>query len=136
MSLELKDRLKQKGWKPFLKSFHHSWNGLCYAYRYEQSMTIHTLTVILVAFLGIVCKISRLEWIICILLLGVIAGTELINTSLEAVIDLICPKRHPLAKVGKDTASAAVFVYSLISFIVWCLIFIPKLIPMITNWWM
>lgn len=136
MSLEFKDRLKQKGWKRFLKSFKNSWNGLCYAYRYEQSMTIHTMTVILIVFLGIVCKISRLEWIICILLLGVIAGTELINTSLEAVIDLICPQRHPLAKVGKDTASAAVFVYSLISFIVWCLILIPKLIPMITNWWM
>ena len=41
MSLEFKDRLKQKGWKRFLKSFKNSWNGLCYAYRYEQSMTIH-----------------------------------------------------------------------------------------------
>lgn len=136
MDLELREKFKKRGWKQFLHSFGNSWDGLRYAYRYEQSMTIHAMTVILVISLGIICQISRLEWIICIFLLGIIAATELINTSLEAVIDLICPHIHPLAKIGKDTASAAVFVYSIVSFIVWCLIFIPKLIPMVTSWLM
>lgn len=133
MDLELREKYKKERGHGFSVRFRPAWNGLMQAYKNEQSMTIHAFTVLLIVVLGIICNISRLEWLISIFLLGIIAATELINTSLEAIIDFISPERHPLAKVGKDTASAAVFVYSLLSFIVWCLIFIPKLVSIVIR---
>ena len=133
MNLELKEIRNKKHGRNLFRRFQNASTGLYYAYTSEQSMTIHLATVTLIVGLGILCGINRLEWLICIFLLGVIAATELINTSLEAVVDLICPQRHPLAKVAKDTASAAVFIYSLVAFIVWCMIFLPKLVLMVQH---
>ena len=91
------------------------------------------MTTVLVVILCIVLKASVLEWAVSILLLGLIAGMELINTSLEAVIDLISPKIHPLAKVGKDTASAAVAFLSCIAFLFWVILFGPRLVTLILS---
>ena len=77
-------------------------------------MTIHVFAVIIVVVAGILLKISFIECLICFILFGLVMATELINTSIEAVVDLTCPKIHPLAKIAKDTASAAVFVFSVV----------------------
>ena len=57
----------------------------------------------------------------------VIAG-ELINTAIEAVVDLVTEEYHPLAKVAKDTSAAAVFVIAIVAVIVGLIIFLPKII--------
>ena len=128
MESKEKYRVSLKG---YLKGFTYAKDGLVSAYKNEQSMTIHFMTTVLVVILCIVLKASVLEWAVSILLLGLIAGMELINTSLEAVIDLISPKIHPLAKVGKDTASAAVFVFAITAVICGLLIFVPNLLELL-----
>lgn len=125
-----RDEIKKRGFKRFIRSFGYSLDGLKYAYKYEQSMTIHFLAVIIVVVAGITLNISLWEWLICLILFGLVMATELINTSIEATIDLVCPKIHPLAKVAKDTASAAVFVFSLVAAISGLIIFIPKIIEL------
>lgn len=125
-----RDKLKKRGLKRFFKSFGYSIAGLKYAYKYEQSMTIHVFAVIIVVVAGILLKISFIEWLICFILFGLVMATELINTSIEAVVDLTCPKIHPLAKIAKDTASAAVFVFSVVAAISGLLIFVPKIIAL------
>lgn len=127
MNTELQEK-KNRSLKRFFRSFKNSFDGLKYAYRYEQSMTIHMASCIIVLILGILFHISILEWEICIMLLGLIGATELINTSIESLVDLITQEYHPLAKVAKDTASAAVFVFSLVAFICFLIIFVPKII--------
>mgnify|MGYP005777734977 CR=1 FL=1 len=127
MNMELQEK-KKHSWKRFVRSFHNSFAGLKYAYRYEQSMTIHMLSCITIFILGILFHISEIEWAICIMVLGLIGATELINTSIEAVVDLVTQEIHPLAKIAKDTASAAVFVFSTVAFICFLIIFIPKII--------
>ena len=107
--------------------------GLSYAYRYEQSMFVHVLATLMVIVAGTFFKINLFEWLICILLIGLVVATELINTSIEAVVDLSCPKVHPLAKIAKDTASAAVFIFALTAFICGCFVFIPKIVEFITT---
>lgn len=125
-----RDEIKKRGFKRFIKSFGYSFAGLKYAYKYEQSMTIHVMAVIIVVIAGILLKISVMEWLICFILFGLVMATELINTSIEAVVDLTCPKIHPLAKIAKDTASAAVFVFSAVAAISGFIIFIPKIIEL------
>ena len=123
-----RDEIKKRGFKRFFRSFGYSLEGLKYAYKYEQSMTIHVMMVIAVVLLGILLKIAVFEWLVCFILMGLVMATELINTSIEAVVDLTCPKIHPLAKIAKDTASAAVFVFSAVAAISGLIIFVPKII--------
>lgn len=123
-----RDEIKKRGFKRFFRSFGYSIEGLKYAYKYEQSMTIHVIMVICVVLLGIFLKIAVFEWLVCFILMGLVMATELINTSIEAVVDLTCPKIHPLAKIAKDTASAAVFVFSIVAAISGLIIFVPKII--------
>ena len=125
-----RDEIKKRGFKRFIKSFGYSIDGLKYAYKYEQSMTIHFTMVIFVIAAGFFLKISLFEWLICFMLMGLVMATELINTSIEAVVDLTCPEIHPLAKIAKDTASAAVFVFSVVAAISGLIIFIPKIIAL------
>ncbi len=128
MDMESRDKQKRRGRKRFINSFKYSFDGLKYAYKYEQSLTIHFGVSFLVIVAGFVLEINLTEWLMCFFLMGIVMATELINTSIEAVIDLTCPEIHPLAKIAKDTASAAVFVFSTVAFISGLIIFIPKII--------
>ena len=130
MDSESRAEQKKRGLKRFFKSFGYSIDGLKYAYKYEQSMTIHFTMVIFVIAAGFFLKISLFEWLICFMLMGLVMATELINTSIEAVVDLTCPEIHPLAKIAKDTASAAVFVFSVVAAISGLIIFVPKIIAL------
>lgn len=133
MDSELRAKQKKRGLKRFYKSFTYSLAGIKYAYKYEQSMTIHLTALCLVIICGIILQISKMEWIICTIVSGLVIATELINTAIEAVVDLTCPKIDPLAKIAKDTASAAVFVFALTALIVGLIIFLPKIILFIST---
>lgn len=128
MNSELRAKQKKMGIKRFFKSFTYSWAGLKYAYTHEQSMFVHATITILVVVLGILLKLSLTEWLFCLLIIGLVISTELINTSIEAVVDLTCPRIDPLAKIAKDTASAAVFVFALVALTGGIIIFVPKII--------
>lgn len=122
-----RDKLKQKGIKRLIKSFKYALEGIIYAFKYEQNIIVHTLVCIIVIILGFLLKISYFEWLICLILFGLVIATELINTAIEALVDLACPKIDPLAKIAKDTASGAVLVFALTSVIAGLMIFIPKI---------
>ena len=128
MATVSRDKLKQKGLKRFVKSFSFALEGLKYAFKYEQNILAHTLATILVISLGFVFHISYTEWLIIFLIIGLVIATELINTSIEAVVDLITKEKNPLAKVAKDTAAAAVMVFALIAVVLGLMIFVPKII--------
>ena len=122
---------KEFGIKRFFRSFKYSIEGLDYAYKNEQSMTIHVFISIAIIVMGLFFKITSIEWLIVFVIIGVVMGTELLNTAIEAVVDLVSPEKHPLAKIAKDTASAAVFVYSMIALVAGLIVFLPKIIDMI-----
>ena len=128
-----RDKLKEKGLKRLIKSFKYAIEGIIYAFKYEQNIIVHTLIMILVIILGIALKLSYFEWLICLVLFGLVIATEMINTSIEAVVDLACPKIDPLAKIAKDTASGAVLVFAITAAISGLIIFIPKIIDIIKT---
>ncbi|MEI3529757.1 MAG: diacylglycerol kinase family protein [Bacilli bacterium] len=131
MDSELRGKLKQKGLKRLFNSFKYAWEGIVYALKYEQNMLIHLLATVLVIILGLIVELSLVEWLFCLILIGLVIATELINSSLEAVVDLVSPNKNSLAKVAKDTASGAVLVLALTALIVGLIIFIPKIIILI-----
>lgn len=134
MDLELRGKLKQKGIVRLFKSFKYAFEGIKYTLKYEQNMAIHFLATILVIVLGITVKLSTTEWLFCILFIGMVIATELINSSIEAVVDLVSPKENSLAKVAKDTASGAVLVFAITALIGGLIIFLPKVILLLESW--
>ncbi len=111
----------------YIKSFNHACSGFIYSIRYEHNMIIMIFATILVVLLGLLYNIRTYEWLFILFAIGSVISTELINSSIEATIDLVTTDIHPLAKIAKDTASAASLVLSIISLIGGLIIFIPKI---------
>ena len=117
--------------KKLINSFGYAFEGIKKAYFGEQNMRIHFFMATLVIIFGFFLKISYVEWLVCLLLIGLVIMAEFINTAIEYVVDLASPKIHPLAKAAKDTASAGVLMMAIISACIGFVIFVPKLIAFI-----
>lgn len=134
MSLELKKkkykRKKQFGIKKQLYNFKYCFDGIFYALTNEQSMISHFLIAFVTIVLGFLVKLSKWEWFLVIILIALVIAVEFINTSIEAVVDMVMPDIHPLAKIAKDTASAAVLVVAIAALIIGLIIYIPKVIAL------
>lgn len=91
---------------------------------------LHFLMLCVVAA-GFVFRISVSEWCICLILFGMILSLELVNTAMEAVVDLVTEERRPLAKLAKDTAAGAVLIAAIMAAGVGLLIFVPKVLELI-----
>lgn len=90
-------------------------------------MKIHLLFTMVVILLGLLLQVSRVEWVFLLILIGGVISLELINSSIENLVDLVTEEFHPLAKKTKDMAAAAVFIFSIVSVIIGLIIFIPKI---------
>lgn len=114
--------------KKLLKSFKYAFDGIYTGIKEEQNMKIHITIMILVIIFGIMLKISKMEWIICIILFGLVISMELINTAIENTVDLITKEKNEQAKIAKDVAAGAVLVSAIASAIIGLIIFVPKIL--------
>ena len=127
---KVKHRLRLDN-KRLVNSFKYAFEGIAQTYKGEQNLKIHTFIAILVLVFGFFLKISYIEWLVCLVLIGLVLMAEFFNTAIEYVVDLASPKVHPLAKAAKDTASAGVLMMAIISALIGGVIFIPKLIDFV-----
>lgn len=115
----------------YKKSFFHAIDGIVYTTKYEHNMIIILISAFLVIIFGILLNINISEWLFCFGVIGAIMAVELINSSIEAIVDLTSPRMHPLAKIAKDTASGATLILCLIALIGGIIIFLPKLLTLL-----
>lgn len=113
---------------PLYKSFGYAFQGIFNTIRTERNIKIHCAAAILVTIFGIWLQISKTEWMICFILFGLILALELVNTAVEATVDLFTEERKPLAKKAKDAADGAVLIVAIFAAVIGILIFIPKLL--------
>ena len=113
---------------PLYKSFGEAFQGIFNTIRTERNIKIHCAAAILVTIFGIWLQISKTEWMICFILFGLILALELVNTAVEATVDLFTEERKPLAKKAKDAAAGAVLIVAIFAAVIGILIFIPKLL--------
>jgi diacylglycerol kinase (ATP) len=111
----------------FIRSFGFAFQGFKQTFKEEQNMRIHSLVAILVIIAGFVFKISYLEWIAIAGCIGVVFAAEMFNTAIENLVDYISLERHPMAGKIKDLSASAVLVCTIVSVIIGCLIFLPKI---------
>lgn len=117
-------------WGKFSRSMGWAFQGIICTLKSERHMRFHLLATIIALFTGVWLNISAWQWLFIILAIVLVWITELINTAIEAVVDLYTSRRHPLAKIAKDVAAGAVLVASLYSLVVALVIFLPKLLKL------
>lgn len=111
-------------------AFEHAFQGLIYVLLTQHNARIHLVMTILVVISGFILKLDALEWAIIIIAIGLVWVTEIINTALEALVDLVTQQYHPLAKTAKDTSAAAVLFASLIAVLLGIVVFTPHLLQL------
>ena len=117
--------------KRLVNSFKYAGTGILTAFKEERNMKIHFLTMLIVVILGFVFKINKLDWIFVILFLGTILSVELLNTAIEACVDLVTKEYNPLAKKAKDAGSAAAFSISVLAGIGLLMVYLPHILEFI-----
>ena len=117
--------------KNVISSFKYAFQGMFSALKTERNLKIHVTIMILVIIAGIVLKISKIEWIICIILFGLVIGGEMFNSAIETVVDIAMPDINLKAKFAKDAAAGAVLVFAIASAIIGFMIFGPKFIALL-----
>jgi len=93
-----------------LRSFHHAFEGIIYATRTEPNMRVHFVLGALVLLATLILRLDRYYVIATVTLVALVLSLELMNTAVEAIVDLLTVAHHPLAKTAKDAAAGAVLV--------------------------
>ena len=114
--------------KKLINSFKYAVQGIFTSFKTEKNMKIHILIMLLVIIAGILLKISKLEWIICIILFSIVIAGELFNTAIETVVDMVMPDKNEKAKIAKDISAGAVLVLAIGAAIIGIMIFLPKIL--------
>jgi diacylglycerol kinase len=114
-------------------SFGFAWQGICYAYRSQRNFRIHTAIALGAVAVGLWVGLDATRWAVLALAAGLVFGAELVNTALEATVDLATGDLKPLAKVAKDTAAGAVLVAAATAVAVGLLILGPPLWEMASG---
>ena len=112
--------------KPSQNPFIPAIRGILDTYRSERNFKIHFICSLLVVVLGFWVRLSAADWRWIVGCIALVFSLELLNTAIEAVVDLVSPEYHPLAKKAKDAAAGAVLIGTIFSGIVGALVFLPK----------
>lgn len=113
--------------KKQLRSFGYAWKGVQSCIGKEQNLSFHLIASVVVIASGAFLGITRMEWIVIVGCIGIVIAAELVNTSIEKLVNLVSPQHHPLAGQVKDIAAGAVLVCAVAAAIIGLIIFIPYL---------
>ena len=110
-----------------VRSFQFAFEGWWYVLRTQPNAWIHAVITTAVVLLAFWLRLPRRDWAILILTFMVVWMAEFANTALEALVDMVMPDPHPLAKVTKDVAAAAVLLSAVGAVLIGLLILGPPL---------
>lgn len=116
--------------KSRLRSFKFAFKGIESLFREEPNSRIHFIAAVVAVSLGIFLRISLLDWSLITIVAGLVFISELINTSLETLSDIVDPEWNEKIRKAKDYSAAAVLISALISLVVGTLIFLPRILDL------
>lgn len=111
--------------KARLRSFVFAGEGILFFFRYEHNAWIHLAATVIVLLGGWYYALAPFEWVAVLMAIGMVIVTEIINTSVEKIMDHLSPEISPAVKVIKDLASGAVLVAAVMALVIGLIIFIP-----------
>ena len=109
------------------RSFKYAFSGIKTAYKNEPNLRIHTFFAIFAISLGAALGVSIIEWLLLTFTIFYVITLELLNTVLEAMVNMVSPEISPYARIAKDVSAACVLLAAFMSIIVGVVIFLPKI---------
>ena len=119
-------RTKRK--RKFSSSFKDCLNGFKYINTNEDNFKREIFLGIIALLLSYILKVSKIEFIIVNIMIALVLTSEIINTSIEKVVDLYTKDYNNIAKIAKDVSAGSVLVMSIFSLLVGAIIFLPKIV--------
>jgi len=111
-----------------LKSFKYAFSGISYVLKTSRNFKIQLIFAVTSLMIGFLLKISQSNYVILITTIMSVLILEILNTSIESIVDLVVKKEFScLAKISKDTSAGAVLLASINSVIISVYIFVPKI---------
>jgi len=117
--------------KHWFSSFVFAWRGITAFVLREKNARIHLFAAVLVLLSAWYFKVTLIEWCVLLLCIALVIITEMVNTSIELIVDKVYPDIHPKAARIKDIAAGAVLIASGVAAIVGGIIFVPYIINLI-----
>jgi undecaprenol kinase/diacylglycerol kinase (ATP) len=122
----------EKSGKPFsvrkrFHSFRYAFAGLKHAWNNEHNFRIHLLATAIVIAAGIYFHVDKTEWAILAFAIGFVIVTELINTAIELLADVVSPEKNKIIGRAKDISAAAVLISAVTAVITGVLVFYPHI---------
>jgi diacylglycerol kinase len=114
-----------KKMKRLIKSFNYAFRGLIKVFKEEGNFKIQTFLAVLAVFLGFILKIERFEWLVIVIVIGLVLLTETLNSAVERVSDALKPRIDSYVKEIKDIMAAAVVISATLAVIVGMIVFLP-----------
>jgi len=111
-----------------LKSFVYAFNGLKVMFKEEHNARIHLFFTCIVLVFVLIFRFTLIEYGLLALAVGLVFMAELFNSAIENLCDHISSENHEKIKIIKDLSAAAVLVSAFTSFIIGCLVLLPKII--------
>ena len=113
--------------KRLWKSFGYAIKGLVKTFKEEQNLKIQISVAIVVLIFAAVWDVNRYEWIILVLVIGLVILMEIANSAVERITDILKPRLNHYVKEIKDITAAAVLVASILAVVVGIMVFWPYL---------
>lgn len=116
-----------------LRSFLYAFNGIVSGFA-ERNMRVHGLAAVSIILLSFLLQISLLEWLVVLLLIGLIFAAELVNTAVEELSNIVRDElklSYSATKRARDVAAGAVLVLAIVAALIGSVIFVPRLLPLL-----
>ena len=113
--------------RKFVESFNAAVEGFIYVLKTERNMRVHFLAAFFFILLGVYLNFSYLEMLALCVTVTLVLGSEMVNTAIELIVDMIKSDFHPVARVIKDVSAGAVLLTSINAIAVGYMLFFAKL---------
>ncbi|KAA0224377.1 MAG: hypothetical protein AKCLJLPJ_01723 [Fimbriimonadales bacterium] len=107
-----------------LKPFAVAMGGVVHAFKTQRHMRFHLYAVIVSILIGLLINLSVREMVVLLFMISLVVVAEMFNSAIEAVVDLVQPTYHPLAKFAKDMAAGAVLITTMTALVVGLMLFL------------
>ncbi len=111
--------------RKLVQSFRYAGRGIKHAFWTQRNVRIHLLMAVLVFIFGVYIGLSAYELVAVVLSICFVLVSEMVNTAMEEMVNLLSPSHSRSAMIAKDVAAGAVLFSAVCAIIVGCLIFIP-----------
>lgn len=113
-------------------SFSFAFEGVWYCLRTQRNMRVHVVAGFAAMGLGFWLNLPARDLAIVAVVSSLVVTLEMLNTAIEAAVDIATQRKHPLAKIAKDVAAAAVLVSAVNALVVGALLLLPPLVRRLT----